>query len=158
MAFRRRRERITPLTDGRFAIALGKPERDTLTHLIEQLRTLLTDADPSDPRMRRLFPTAYSTDPEADEEYQRFMRPELLESKMSALAAFEKSVSADEVSEPELMGFMQSINSVRLVLGTMLDVSESDMDIDPDDPNVDGYILYNYLSGLLDDIVVALSS
>jgi hypothetical protein len=158
VARRRHRERITRLADGRFAITLGTPEREALMHLIEQLRVLLNEADPSDPRMRRLFPTAYSTDPEADEEYQRFMRPELLESKMSALVAFEKSVSADEVGEAELMGFMQSINSVRLVLGTMLDVSEDQMDIDPDDPDVDGYILYDYLSGLLDDIVVALSS
>jgi hypothetical protein len=155
---RRRRERIIRLADGRFAIALGRPEREELTLLVNQLRTLLNEADPSDARMRRLFPTAYSTDPEADEEYQRFMRPELLESKMAALVAFEKSVSADEVSEPELIGFMQSINSIRLVLGTMLDVSEGEMDIDPDDPNVDGHLLYNDLSDLLDDIVQALSA
>jgi glutamine synthetase adenylyltransferase len=157
VAFRRHRNRITPLSDGRYAIALGEPEREHLTHLIGQLRSLLNETDPSDPRMRRLFPTAYSTDPEADEEYQRFMRPELLESKMSALAAFEKTVSEDVVREPELLGFMQSINSMRLVLGTLLDVGEDQMDIDPDDPNVDGYILYDYLSGLLDDIVQALS-
>jgi Domain of unknown function (DUF2017) len=158
VARRRHRERITRLADGRFAIALGKPEREILTHLIDQLRALLNETDPSDPRVRRLFPTAYSTDPEADEEYQRFMRPELLESKMAALAAFETSVSAEEVSEPELMGFMQSINSIRLFLGTMLDVSEGEMEIDPDDPNVDGHILYDYLSDLLDDIVQALSA
>jgi Domain of unknown function (DUF2017) len=158
MAFRRNRARVSSLGAGRFAIALGEHERERLTHLIDELRALLNETDATDPRMRRLFPTAYSTDPEADEEYQRFMQPELLESKMSALTAFEKSVSSDEVTEPELIGFMQSINSVRLVLGTILDVSEGQMDIDPDDPNVDGHILYDYLSGLLDDIVKALSA
>jgi Domain of unknown function (DUF2017) len=157
MAFRRRRDRIVALGEGRFAITLADPERQTLRHLVGQLRELLQEADPGDERMRRLFPTTYTNDPEADAEYQRFMRPELVQSKLSALDAFEKSVSNEEVSEPELIGFMQSINSVRLVLGTILDVSEGDLDLDPDDPNIDGYILYDYLSGLLDDIVHALS-
>jgi hypothetical protein len=158
MSFRRHRERITPLGNGRFGIALAKPERETLTHLVDQLRSLLQDGDPADERMRRLFPTTYSTDPEADAEYQRFMRPELVQSKLSALEHLEKGLRDDEVSEPELIGFMQSINSVRLVLGTLLDVHEGELDFDPDDPNVDGYILYDYLSGLLDDIVFALSA
>jgi hypothetical protein len=158
MAFRRRRDRIAALGDGRFAITLADPEREDLRHLVGQLRELLQEADPADERMRRLFPTTYTNDPEADEEYQRFMRPELMQSKLSALDAFEKSVSNEEVSEPELIGFMQSINSVRLVLGTILDVSEGEFDLDPDDPNIDGYILYDYLSDLLDEIVVALSA
>jgi hypothetical protein len=158
VAFRNRRDRISALGGGRFAIALADPERQTLRHLTSQLRELLQEGDPTDERMRRLFPTTYTTDPEADAEYQRFMRPELIQSKLSALDAFEATVSNGEVSEPELIGFMQSINSVRLVLGTILDVSEDQFDLDPDDPNIDGFILYDYLSGLLNDIVDALAA
>jgi Domain of unknown function (DUF2017) len=158
MAFRRRRDRISRIGDGRFAVDLTKPERETLGHLLPQLRQLLTEADSKDERIRRLFPTVYTTDPEKEAEYQHYMRSELMESKLAGLDLFEASLSRSELSEAELMGWMQSINSVRLVLGTLLDVSEDQIDYDLDGPDADGHLLYNYLSGLLDEIVTALSA
>ena len=157
MAFRKRRGRISPLDGGRFAIELSKPERDTLGHLLPQLRQLLAEADPSDERIRRLFPTVYTSDPEKEAEYQHYMRSELMESKSAALDLFEASLSRSDLSEGELMGWIQSINSVRLVLGTLLDVGEDMTEYDEDSPNFDGLVLYDYLSGLLDEIVGALS-
>jgi hypothetical protein len=157
MPFRRRRGRIEPRGDGRFSIELSKPERETLGHLLPQLRQLLTDAPPNDERIRRLFPTVYTSDPEKEAEYQHYMRSELLESKRSALDLFEASLGRSDLSEAELMGWMQSINSVRLVLGTMLDVSEDMAEVDENHPELDGFLLYDYLSGLLDEIVGAVS-
>ena len=51
---------------------------------------------------------------------------------------------------------MQAVNSVRLVLGTLLDVTEDD-DVDPPDELVDTaeYHLYGYLSWVLDSSVRA---
>jgi hypothetical protein len=156
MPFRRRRGRVERLPDGQFQLDLSEPERQTLSHLLPQLRSLLTDADPADERIRRLFPTVYTSDPEKEAEYQRFMRTELMQSKISALDAFEATLHGDVLTEGELMGWMQSINSVRLVLGTLLDVSEDPNDFDPDGSEADGHLLYDYLSGLLDEIVSAL--
>ena len=54
--------------------------------------------------------------------------------------------------ESEAVAWLQSINSVRLVLGSLLDVSE-ELDIEslPDDhPEIEGFVLYGYLSMLLD--------
>ena len=53
------------------------------------------------------------------------------------------------------MAWLQSINSVRLVLGSLLDVTEElDIEALPDDhPEIEGYVLYGYLSLLLDELV-----
>lgn len=155
----RRRWRIK--RDGtRLRINLAAEERELLRSLLEQLRVLLSgDLDPSDERVRRLFPTAYPDDPEQDAEYQRFMREELVTSHLAAIDRFEATIDATQVDEHEAVAWAQALNSVRLVLGTLLDVSE-DLDIDDlptDHPAYGSHVLYGYLSGLLDELVTALS-
>ena len=62
------------------------------------------------------------------------------------------------VDEETMIAFVQAINGLRLVLGTMLDVDEDDDpdEIDEDDPLVGEHHLYNFLSWLLDWAVRAL--
>ena len=57
-----------------------------------------------------------------------------------------------------MTAFVQAINSVRLVLGTVLDVDEDD-EIDPSGELLETpeYQLYGYLSWLLDSAVRAMS-
>ena len=67
-------------------------------------------------------------------------------------SALEASLEADELTEAELVGWMNAINSLRLVLGTRLDVSEDD---DPrrvadDDPDL--VILLENVDGTLASI------
>jgi hypothetical protein len=52
---------------------------------------------------------------------------------------------------------MQAVNSLRLVLGTMLEITDDDQEPewDPSDPNARTMALYGYLGGLLDEIVDA---
>lgn len=156
-----RRWRIKRTGSGVFKVNLADGEREVLRGLLPQLRDLLT-APPEglDDRTRRLFPTAYADDPELDAEYQRFMRDELITSRLAAIEQVEASLDARELTEAELLGWMQSVNAVRLVLGTMLDVSEDDQldHLSEDDPDVHHYALYGYLSGLLDEMVSVLSS
>lgn len=139
---------------------LAAEERDLLRSLLSQLRTVLTqDEDPADDRVRRLFPTAYPDDPEHDAEYQRFMREELVASHLAAIERFDATLEATRIDEHEAVSWAQALNSVRLVLGTLLDVSE-DMDLDDvaaDDPAYGSFVLYDYLSGLLDELIRALS-
>ena len=145
---------------GIYRLNLSAEERQVLGSLCDQLRELLaTPPEAHDERVRRLFPTAYPDDPERDAEYARFMHSELVESRLASIAMLEESLQATELTEGQLMGWMRAVNSVRLVLGTMLDVSEeSDMyDLEPEDPDFGHYALYGYLSVLLEEIVGALS-
>jgi hypothetical protein len=75
----------------------------------------------------------------------------------SSSCTVSSSLDADDLDEAQLTGWMQSINALRLVLGTILDVSEEHPDLDPDDPRFEPYVLYDELSWLLGHIVSALA-
>ena len=144
-----------------FVIDVGTDETELIRRLTGELRALLTDPDPGEEAtalLVRLFPVAIPDDPELEAEYQRLMREELVESKLSALAIVDRSLG-ERIDEGELLAFMQSVNSIRLVLGTMLGVTD-DYDAGEvregleDSPE---YHLYGYLSWLLEWSVRALS-
>jgi hypothetical protein len=69
----------------------------------------------------------------------------------------EASIAAELLTEEQLTAWMQAINSLRLVLGTLLDISDHDQELtfDPEDPEARTQALYGYLGGLLDEIVDA---
>jgi hypothetical protein len=143
--------------DGVFLIDLSDEERTMLRSLPGQLRDLL---DTNDPAIARLFPPAYSDDPEREDEYRRLMKDELLSRRLEALALLEETAGADRLTEEQLLVWMRVINDLRLVVGTMLDVKEDDDPdtIDPDDPQAPMRVLYWYLSALLQSIIEALES
>jgi hypothetical protein len=152
-----RRWRVRRARNGRIQIALPDHEREVVRRMLPQLRELLT-VGAEDDRTRRLFPTAFHDDPEAEAEYRRYMHTELVASRLTALDMVEASLDRAELSEEEAAAWLQSVNSVRLVLGTLLDVDEYlDLDDVPDDdPEIQGYAIYSYLSALLDELVQAL--
>jgi uncharacterized protein DUF2017 len=153
-----RRQRVRRTRSGVIRIDIPESEQDLLHHVLPQLRDLLTVGS-SDDRTRRLFPTAYAEDPEAEAEYRAYMHNELVASRLAALEAIESTLGARELTEEQAVAWLQSINSVRLVLGSLLDVTEElDIDALPDDhPEIEGFVLYGYLSMLLDELVTALS-
>ena len=160
----------------RFALRLAADERTMLGRLLDELRSLLTAADGATTAAAtaRLFPVAHPDDDEMEAEYQRLMRDELITSKLAGIDAVEtvlatattegrrgKRSEVVRFAEDEMLSFMQAVNSIRLVLGTILDVTDDD---DPSDHADDEsgalapeYHLYAYLSWLLDSAVVALS-
>lgn len=161
------------LKNGNYRIDLATDHRKLLTQLVEQLRdSLATTTD--DANLRRLFPTAYNNDAKKDAEYQRLMRDELLESRLAAIDVTIKVIAQDdEISAEEIDAFARSINSLRLVLGTTLDIAESDYgsqsdtqqsdDSDSDEASeADEFLiqkeLYEYLGWLLEWTVGAQSS
>jgi hypothetical protein len=159
----RRRAFIPPIErvpDG-FAFNIGHDERDLVTRMLKELSQLLMAGEPDDPRLTRMFPPAYhlADDAEADAEYQRLMREDLVASRLAAIATVNRSLESPEpVDEEAMIAFVQAINGLRLVLGTMLDVAEDHDpdDIDDDDPLAGEHHLYNFLSWLLDWAVRAL--
>lgn len=153
---RKRRRSRGPLErtdDGRFVLLLEEAERETFLSLLDQLDDLITHG-PNDDRLRRLFPSAYHDDAEQDAEYKRLMHDELLASRLNSIETSQRLLkSTESMSEGEVMQFMQTLNSLRLVLGTMLDVQESDDIADDDDPLAPQLQLYAYLGWLLEWVV-----
>jgi len=142
---------------GGYRLRLPPEERELLRSLPGQLRVVLESDDPS---LRRLFPPAYTDDDEADDEFQRLMREELLEGKLAALQIFEETAGADHLTGAQLEGWLGALESLRLYLGTQLDVSEQtyEQELDPDDSSAPALALYGYLSWLQEQAVEALSS
>jgi hypothetical protein len=140
---------------GRFLLDLPDGERDLLRQLLGELRVLLA-LGPEDPRLRRLYPAAYSDDEEKDAEYRLLTHEELASGRLAAIDTVEGTVGAGELTLDQLTAGMHAVNALRLVLGTMLDVGEDDpFAVDPDDPNAREYMLYGYLGILLEEIVQA---
>jgi hypothetical protein len=141
---------------GRYQVRLPDEERRLMRQLLGELRALLA-LGPEDPRVRRLYPDAYAADPELQEEYRRMTLEELQSGRLSAVDDVEATVDAEELTADQLTSWMHAINALRLVLGTMLDVSEDDQPFgyDPDDPDAANLALYGYLGVLLEEIVAA---
>ncbi len=130
---------------GRYQVNLSAPERQLLALLPGQLAELL--AEPDDPALRRLFPPAYSepTDAEHEDEYRRLMQEDLLERHRAALDTLARTADATQLSEEELLAWLHSLNSLRLVLGTRLDVTEDDDPADTSTPERQVYLLLGWL-------------
>lgn len=145
--------------DGSFRVSLAPDVRELLVHLFGELRDVLTQANSDDPALRRLFPTAYHDDPERDAEYHDLMRGELVASRLAAISRVSEALGAAERLEPDEMDlFLQALNALRLLLGTMLDVAENEADDvsrDPEDPVAAQTHLYSYLGWLLESAVAA---
>ena len=150
-------------TDDGFVVDLDDDETALVRRLVRELRDLLTDDDAGDAApelLARLFPVAYPDDDDMEAEYQRLMRDELVQSKLAAFDTVDAVLAVrrgEPIDEGQLTALMQSLNSIRLVLGSMLDVSD-----DPDAAEVaEGfedapeYHLYGYLSWLLEHCVRA---
>jgi hypothetical protein len=160
----RRRRQSGPIEsndDGTFTLNLGEYEKEVLTSFTDQLKQLIT-GDADDPRVRRLFPVAYAQDEEANDEYQRFMREELVASRVAAIDQVSGFLSGhDPITAAELSGLMMTINGLRLVMGTLLDVTddgaEPEFD-DEDDPLAAQWQLYGWLGWFLEWIVDAQAS
>ncbi|MFN3219524.1 MAG: DUF2017 family protein [Acidimicrobiales bacterium] len=147
---------IRPTRSGTYRVQVLGWQQSMLTNLVDQLRDLLLDG--SSPLLRRLFPTAYPADAEADAAYADLVGDQLLAAKLDALDTVEATVEGGEFTEEQLIGWMQAVNSLRLVLGTRLDVSE---DLDPgdvadDDPDKALWVSYELLTQMLAIIVDAL--
>jgi hypothetical protein len=157
----RRRKFVAPVeaVHGGWRINLDVEERNLLIRLMGELRELL--GGPHDNELvRRLFPTAYPDDEEKEAEYQRLMREELVASRLAAIDSVTETLSGspDELlDESQTIAFMQSINAIRLVLGTMLGITDDDSADDAEVADSPEHHLYDFLSWLLEWTVRSLS-
>lgn len=153
---------VTRVDEKSFSLSIDAQDRQTLNSLLDQLRDVLMN-DSSSEIARRLFPAAYHQDEQHELEYQRLMHDELLSSRLASLtltsSVLERDQQANQVilTSEELDAFMRSINSLRLILGTLLDVNEDEFEesLAESDPGYGQYQLYLYLGWLLDWVVRA---
>jgi hypothetical protein len=146
---------IARMRDGDYRVRLSAHERELLQSLPAQLRALLAEDDPG---LVRLFPPAYANDPAADAEYRRLVRDGLMDGKLAALSELERTATADRLSEEELGAWLGALESLRLALGTQLEVTEDTYaSFDPRDPHAAELALYGWLSWLQEEVVRALN-
>jgi hypothetical protein len=147
-----RRER-----DGTYRVALHEAEREVLAALPGQLAEAL-DAD--EPSLYRLFPPAFTDDVAANVEYHSLVAKGLEDGKRAALSELERTAQEDLLTEEQLESWLGAIESLRLTLGTQLDVNDETYvtALDPNDPDLQRHHLYHWLSWLQEEVVEALSA
>ncbi len=146
-AFRRR-------SDGTFDVLLSEDERRVIGELTGQLRELLATDSPA---LARLFPPPYGDDEERNQGYAALAGAELFEGRLQRLEAVAEQLDAATLDEAQLSDWMRSINDVRLVLGTLLDIDDDHRPPPADSDAAAMYAAYEYFGYLLERIVRALS-
>ena len=141
---------------GRYRISLRSNEQLLISELVDELHDQLSGST-DEPHLRRLFPPAYANDAERDAGYQVLTRDELLDRKMAAIDIVRRTLQGGDVDAEELTAWMTILNAIRLVLGTLHDIDEDPLDLDPDHPQAFPYAVYEYLGIMLGRIVEALS-
>jgi hypothetical protein len=146
---------ITRHRDGTYWVELPSDERDVLAALPGQLREALEAGEPT---LYRLFPPAHTEDDAANEDYAQLVGPALVEGKLLALSELERTARATSLDENELGAWLGALESLRLALGTQLDVTEeSYAPLKASDPDAARLALYQWLSWLQEEVVQALA-
>lgn len=154
-----------------------------LLRLPARLREVLEKPDFSSKVMERLFPRAFSEDPEAEADYQGLLRHDLLRQKLEGVAAFEKSLGSRkefklppdllarlelgeedfhlvqlDLADEDLSFWLGFFHDLRLLIGTKLDVTDEswEEEIDPRDPEAAEIGLLHRLAYFEETIVQAL--
>ena len=133
-------------------------------------------AEPEDPVLARLFPSAYRDDEESSSEFRRFTEGTLRDGKAAAASlvidTLEEAGLPTELTEDGLMidvelepdaarTWMRSFTDVRLALATRLGVEDGDekywFSLPDDDPRAQAHDIYDWVGYLQETLVSALS-
>lgn len=142
---------------GRFEIVLGDHVREVLSSALDEMSELLDDPDA--PMLARLQPPAYIDDPDKNAEYQLLAGEELRTSRREAVATSREMLGRSDADESELWAWLQSLNALRLVLGTLLGIEDDDdheADVEDDDPAAAVWNLYDLSTAVQYELVRAL--
>jgi hypothetical protein len=133
--------------DGRYVIRLDANARTVLADLARQLPEAIGSRDPM---VRRLFPPAYPSAElaGAEQEYRELVDTALVNHHTQALSVMVATAQSDTLSEAEFHSWLDAIGSLRLVLGTRIDVHEDMEPLAPEDPMAAEYGLFLFLGEL----------
>ena len=155
MTFRRR---IRATRGGGYEVRLAVEERELLSALPVQLVSLLEDVGDELPgdlpdALRRLLPPAYTTDPDAERAYVSVTRQELVEHHLGSLETMAATANATRLDDEQLLAWLAALNDLRLVLGSMLGVTEEESGPPADGAHQAEWIAYLYLGGLQSELI-----
>jgi Domain of unknown function (DUF2017) len=146
-------------------------EVEVLRDLAGQLESMLEGGVPErggDPTRDRLFPRAYldPTEDAAETEWQGAVHEDLVRQKSAAVGALVDSLDTGTAKRKETLEirlapaaveqWVSALNDVRLALGVVLEVTEDEIRVAPDDPRAAGLELYGWLTWLQGSLVEAL--
>ena len=134
-------------------------------------------AEPEDPVLARLFPSAYRDDDESASEFRRFTEGALRDGKAAAASLVidtleeaglpaqleEDGLMIDVELEPDAARtWMRSFTDVRLALATRLGVEDGDEEywfsLPDDDPRAQAHDIYDWVGYLQETLVEALTA
>jgi hypothetical protein len=150
------RRRVERRRAGGVRLRLSRRERELLAGLATELGSRLADETDA-PDLHRLFPPAYAENAEDEREYRLLMHDELLAGRRKALEVFATTLDRSVLSEEELDAWLRTLNDLRLVLGTRLDVTEETFvhPVDARHPDAPELAVYGYLTWLQEQVVEA---
>jgi len=145
---------IRPTLDGHYEVLLDPQVRAVLRAAAEQVGDLVTSETEL---TRRVYPPAYVSidQTQAENDYQKLVHGALERRHQGCLSTLAATATSVTLDREELGQWLSAVETIRLVLGTRLDVSE---DMDPpedDDPSLPEFVLYDLL-GLLQETIVDL--
>ncbi|MEZ5382108.1 MAG: DUF2017 family protein [Microthrixaceae bacterium] len=152
--------RFHPAGDGRYRLRLRRGERSLLRRaLVEHRQRLLDDS----PEVSRLFPAGYGDateeTTEASKEFASLTRDDLMAGRLAALDLVEGSLEERTIDGETLSAWMRTLNDVRLVLGTTLEITDDQQPPPaPWDSSFPTWRVYALLGALVHEAVLALRS
>ena len=120
---------------------------------------------PADPALGRLFPDAYADDSEAASEFRRYTEQDLRSGKqagagvvLATLAPLVERGGRLVLDRDEVDAWLGTLNDLRLVLATRLEVTE-ETDLDPadDQPGAAALQVYGWLGWLQESLLRCVS-
>jgi hypothetical protein len=122
-------------------------------------------AAPDDPALARLLPDAYADDDQAAADFRRFTEQDLRAGKrahagavIAGLAPYLERGGRVPLDRDEVDAWLGTLNDLRLVLGTRLEVTEdTELDVPGDDPHAQALLVYGWLGWLQESLLSCIS-
>ncbi|HUY07000.1 MAG TPA: DUF2017 family protein [Acidimicrobiales bacterium] len=153
--------RIRANARGSFDVDLPEEERELLAllpgRMLSALEVLANPDSIVPDELRRLFPPAYPTDVSAEDAYVRLARQDLLDHHREALMVLRDSAEVTHLDSQGINAWLTALTDLRLMLGSILGITEDGIELEPSDPSYYNWICYHYLSQLQHEIVTVLS-
>jgi hypothetical protein len=150
---------FAPRGDGGVEVRLPAGIRDVLTGLCDQLEALITTEDrSSDAALARLSPAAYPDDPLRELEFEQLAGGDLEAARLAGLREVRATIGGEVLDEEQALAWLRTLNDLRLVLGTRLDVTEESSveDFAGDEASSSAFQLYGVLGMIQGELLLAI--
>lgn len=144
----RRHRYFKPVGDDSYSLLLRTSEREVISLICNDVAFVI-EKDDGHEYLRRVFPIAHVDDAELNASYYELVHADLVDSRLTILRTVAGSVLDKEIDSDMLRKWVLAFTTVRLFLGTRLDVGEADSRVlDPADPLVAYRVIYEFLGAV----------